>query len=187
MCSSDLAWRYDIGVPGKAEMRRPVADAGEQIVDPRRPVVVEGQALDGEASRFQRLGESVERTGVGGRHAFAADQALRDRKCLIADGAHCAGKMMSAIRRSKPGRAVMASRVDDDDLTSPADAEDHRLEMGSLSHGSQGVAAEAIRPWRALEDAEIDQEPEADPHSDQRADPAERVGLIRRSGKSERL
>src|SRR6516165_2612998 len=88
-----VAGRYDIGVPGKAEMRRPVADARKQIVDPRRPLVVEGQALD----------------------------------------------------------------------------------------------TEAIRTWRALEDAEIDQEPEAYAHGDQRADPAERIGLVRRSCKPERL
>src|ERR1700757_3153805 len=66
-------------------------------------------------------------------------------------------------------------------------AEDHRLGMAVLAHGSQGVAAEAIRTWRALEDAEIDQEPETDAHSAQRADPTERVGLVRRSGKPERL
>jgi hypothetical protein len=37
-----IARGHDIGMPGKAEMRRPVANAGEQIMDWGRVLVLEG-------------------------------------------------------------------------------------------------------------------------------------------------
>ena len=59
-----VAGRHHVGVAGEAEMRRGVAEAGEEVVDRRRSV----RAGDGEAQSLQRSSASTRlRAGVGGR------------------------------------------------------------------------------------------------------------------------
>ena len=70
----DVSRRHDIGMAGKDEMRRAVADLGEEIVDVRRARLGEDLAHASEAGRGQELLQHVERAGVGWRHRRAADQ-----------------------------------------------------------------------------------------------------------------
>src|ERR1700674_1402969 len=83
-----IARRHDVAMSGEAKMRRAFADPGKEIVDRRRSLLGEGEALAGKACGLQRLDEHVERARVGRRHAGAADQALGERDCLVAEGAH---------------------------------------------------------------------------------------------------
>ena len=83
-----LSRRHDVDMTGEAEMRRPFADAGVEIVDRRGVIVLEIEAPEGEAAGLQRLDQHVERAGVDGGHAFAADQALGELNGLVAERGH---------------------------------------------------------------------------------------------------
>ena len=50
-------------MPGEAKMRRPVTDAGIEIVDRRRALVLEIETPEGEAPRLQCVNENIERAG----------------------------------------------------------------------------------------------------------------------------
>ena len=83
-----IARRHHVGMAGEAEMRRAVADAGIEILDRLAATLVEAELLAHEARGFERLHQHLDGAGIARRHAFAADQALRERDRLFAEHGH---------------------------------------------------------------------------------------------------
>ena len=66
-----FAHRHHIGMAGKAEMRRGIAEPGIKIVH-----IAERQAMGGKAQLLQHRFQHVQRAGILRRHRRAADQGL---------------------------------------------------------------------------------------------------------------
>ncbi len=73
-----VARRHHVGMSGKAEVRRTVADAGIEIVDIGGARLAEGDAMDVEAGSFQHIFEHGERAGIGRGYGRAADEIAGD-------------------------------------------------------------------------------------------------------------
>ena len=69
-----LADRHHVGVPGEAEMRSALADAGIEIVDRRRARLGEAETVAGETEPRQRPLDQSKRAALGRRHARAAHE-----------------------------------------------------------------------------------------------------------------
>ena len=74
-----LADRDHVGVAGEAEMRPPLADAGEEIVDVGRARLGEGHPPGAEAQPLELAAQRVEHPRLDRGHAGAADERLRQR------------------------------------------------------------------------------------------------------------
>src|SRR5581483_5704657 len=74
-----ISRRHYVGMAGKAEMRRTLADPRIEIVD-RLGALAETQALAPKAPRLERLDQDLDRAAVARRYALAADQTLRERE-----------------------------------------------------------------------------------------------------------
>jgi len=66
-----FASRHHIGMAGKAEMRRAIAQPGIEIVH-----LAKGQAMGGETQRLQHRFQQAQRAGILRCHRGVADQGL---------------------------------------------------------------------------------------------------------------
>ena len=101
-----VAGRHHVGMPGKGDMRRAVADAGIEIVDIGGAGFAEGDAMHLEAGGFQDVFEHAERAGVGRGYRGAAEEIAGDGKgishasrltCAPADGPALCGTNSSSL------------------------------------------------------------------------------------------
>ena len=70
-----VAGRHHVGMSGKGDVRRRVADAGIEIVDIGRVGFAEGDAMHLEAGGLQQILQHGKRAGVGRRYGWAADRS----------------------------------------------------------------------------------------------------------------
>lgn len=73
-----VARRHHVGMAGKAQMRRAIADPCVEIVDVGGAGLAEGHAMRGEAGVLQQRLQHTERAGVGRRDRRTAQQGLSD-------------------------------------------------------------------------------------------------------------
>jgi len=69
-----IARRHHVGMSGKGDVRRSVADTGIEVVDIGGAGFAEGDAMHLEAGTFQNVLEHTERTGIRRGHRWAAQQ-----------------------------------------------------------------------------------------------------------------
>ena len=75
-----VAGRHHVGMSGKGDVRRRVADAGIEIVDIGGAGFAEGDAVHLEAGAFQEILQHAERAGIGRGHRGAAQEVAGDGK-----------------------------------------------------------------------------------------------------------
>ena len=75
----NVARRHDVGVAGERDVGAGAAEAGVEVGDRRGARRLEGQAVAAKAEARERALDDVERPGVLGRDARAADQGLGER------------------------------------------------------------------------------------------------------------
>ena len=141
-----IARRHHVGMPGEADMRRPRADAGEEIVDRRRAVLAESEPPAVEAAFCQGPLQHVERAGVFRRHARAADQVFGKLNRTFArlghGGAPCFLPIcIAAWRGGSEGQMGLA------------------LKLRVVPACAERVRAEAVRPLRPPQKADLDEQP----------------------------
>ena len=78
-----VAGRHHVGMSGKGDVRRAVADAGVEIVDVGCAGLAEGDAVHLEAGVLQQTLEDAERTGIGGGDRRAADEVAGDGNGVV--------------------------------------------------------------------------------------------------------
>src|SRR5205814_9446525 len=78
-----VAGRHYVGVSGKGDVRRAVADAGVEVVDVRRAGLAEGDAMHLEAGVLQETFEDAERAGIGRGDRRAADEVAGNGNGVI--------------------------------------------------------------------------------------------------------
>ena len=78
-----VAGRHHVGMAGKGDVRRCVADAGVEIVDIGGAGLAEGDAVHLEACGFQEVFENTERAGVGRGNGGAADEVAGNGNGVI--------------------------------------------------------------------------------------------------------
>ena len=78
-----VAGRHHVGMAGKGDVRRAVADAGVEIVDVGGAGLAEGDAMHLEAGGFQHALENAERAGIGRGDGWAADEVAGDGNGII--------------------------------------------------------------------------------------------------------
>src|SRR6185503_750236 len=76
----DAARRHDVDMAGKAQMRRALAEAGEEIVDIGRARLGEDETLAREARGAEKGRETIERARLIGGHRGAADKICEERQ-----------------------------------------------------------------------------------------------------------
>ena len=75
-----VARRHHVGMSGKGDVRRAVADAGIEVVDIGGAGLAEGDAMHLEAGGFQDIFEHAERAGVGRGYRGAAQEVAGNGK-----------------------------------------------------------------------------------------------------------
>jgi hypothetical protein len=77
-----VAGRHHVGMSGKGDVRRAVADAGVEVVDIGGAGFGEGHAVAGEAGRRQGIFKHPQRSGVGRCYRGAADEIAGNRESI---------------------------------------------------------------------------------------------------------
>src|ERR1700716_1923414 len=75
-----VARRHHVGMSGKGEVRRRVADAGIEVVDIGSAGFAEGDTMHLEAGAFQDIFEHAERAGIRRGYRGAADEIAGNGK-----------------------------------------------------------------------------------------------------------
>ena len=78
-----VADRHHVGVAGKGDVRRGIAEAGIEVVDVLGAGFAEGHAVQLEAGGLQQVFKNTQRAGIGGGNGGAADEVARDRNSII--------------------------------------------------------------------------------------------------------
>ena len=78
-----VADRDHIGVAGKGDMRRGVAEAGIEVVDVLGAGFAESHPVQLEAGGLQQVFKNTQRAGIGGGNGRAAHEVARNRNSII--------------------------------------------------------------------------------------------------------
>jgi hypothetical protein len=65
--AGDIAWRDNVGMPGKTQVRAPLAQPGVQVLDRRRAILLESEPVTDKAELAESMLDHAERAVVNGR------------------------------------------------------------------------------------------------------------------------